>query len=145
MTKIKRVFVDTAPVIYYTQKDKNFLKQTEDAFNYLCITLKCQLVFSDITLAESCVYPFRENNTDWAQNLDNFIKKSNLEFIHTTQEIAFKSALIRAKFKSFQPLDSIQLATAVIGNCDLFFTNDKRLKKFDEINCVTLDDFVFED
>lgn len=145
MTKINRVFVDTAPVIYYTQKDKNFFNKTEDAFNYLRINLKCQLVFSDITLAEACVYPFRENNPEWAKNLENFIRESKLEFIHTTNEIALKSALIRAKFKSFQPLDSIQLATAVIGNCDLFFTNDKRLKKFDEINCVTLDDFVFED
>lgn len=144
MFENNRVFLDTAPIIYYTQKDKNFYEKTTDVFKFFR-KQNCRLIFSDITLAEACVYPFRENNTEWAKNLDEFIKKSNLEFIHTSKEIALKSALIRAKFKSFQSLDSIQLATAVIGNCDLFFTNDKRLKKFDEINCVTLDDFVFED
>ena len=142
MMKVERVFIDTAPVIYYTQKDKNFYKKTVDILKNF---QHCQLVFSDITLAESCVYPCRENNFEWLNNLDNFIKKFTVEFIHTSNEIAIKSALIRAKFRSFHPFDSIQLATAVIGDCDLFFTNDKRLKKFDEINCVTLDDFVFED
>ena len=145
MKKNKRVFVDTAPVIYCIQQTENFYKDAKRVFNHLTVEQNCQLVFSDITLAEACVYPCRENNFEWLKNLDDFIKKSKVEFIHTSNEIAIKSALIRAKFRSFHPFDSIQLATAVIGDCDLFFTNDKRLKKFDEINCVTLDDFVFED
>lgn len=145
MTKIKRVFIDTAPVIYHTQKDKNFFDQSKRIFDYLKDAQKCKFIFSDITLAEACVYPFKENNSDWIKNLAEFVEEFAVEYIHTSTEIAIKSALIRAKFKSFHPFDSIQLATAVIGNCDLFFTNNKRLKKFDEINCVTLDDFVFED
>lgn len=81
-----RVFADTASVIYYTQKDKNFYEKTADIFKLFC-KQNFQLVFSDITLAKACVYQFKEN--EWAKNLEkNFIRKSKLEFIHTSKEIA---------------------------------------------------------
>ena len=47
--------------------------------------------------------------------------------------------LIRAEYKFFKSMDALQLATACINKCDLFLTNDKQLKQFKEIKCVTVD------
>ncbi len=37
-------------------------------------------------------------------------------------------------------MDALQLAAACLSKCDLFLTNDKQLKQFKDINCVTVDE-----
>ena len=63
-----------------------------------------------------------------------------MEIAEVDQEIAKKAAQIRAQYKSFKAMDALQLATACVTGCDLFLTNDKQLKQFAEIKCVTVDD-----
>ena len=55
--------------------------------------------------------------------------------------IAKKAAQIRARFKDFKAMDCLQLATACLQQCDLFLTNDKQLRQFDELKCMVIDDF----
>ncbi len=35
-------------------------------------------------------------------------------------------------------MDALQLAAASLAGCDLFLTNDKQLKQFGEIKCITV-------
>ena len=49
--------------------------------------------------------------------------------------------MIRAQYKHFKAMDSLQLATAIESGCDLFLTNDNQLKQFSEIKCVTVEDW----
>ena len=44
--------------------------------------------------------------------------------------------------KFFKTMDALQLSTACISGCDLFLTNDKQLKQFKEITCITVDELV---
>lgn len=37
-------------------------------------------------------------------------------------------------------MDALQLSTACLTGCDLFLTNDKQLRQFTEIKCITIDD-----
>lgn len=37
-------------------------------------------------------------------------------------------------------MDALQLAVACQSKCDLFLTNDKQLKQFKEITCITVDE-----
>ena len=69
----------------------------------------------------------------------------NVEIIHTSEKIARKTSQIRAKYRSFETPDAFNLATAVLSDCDIFLTNDKRLKKFDEVQCLLVEDFKFEE
>ena len=69
----------------------------------------------------------------------------NVKILYTSEEIARKTSKIRAEYKSFETPDAFNLATAVISGCDIFLTNDKRLKKFDEVKCVMVDEFNFGD
>ena len=63
-----------------------------------------------------------------------------MEMIEISQEIANKASQIRAEYKGFKAMDAIQLATACIMGCDLFLTNDKQLRQFKEIKCITVDE-----
>ncbi len=40
-------------------------------------------------------------------------------------------------------MDSLQLAVAVLHDCDLFLTNDKQLKQFKEMSCITVEEWDF--
>lgn len=37
-------------------------------------------------------------------------------------------------------MDALQLAVACFAECDLFLTNDKQLRQFEEVNCITVDE-----
>lgn len=39
-------------------------------------------------------------------------------------------------------MDALQLAVACITGCDLFLTNDKQLKQFADIKCITVEELV---
>lgn len=143
MSQSKHVFLDTTPIIYYIQQNEIYFRTVEKIFYFLAEN-KVDFIASDITTAESLIHAYRYKKTDWLNNFDGLMKIFDVEILHTTEEISRKAAQISAKF-NFELPDSIQLATAVISGCDIFLTNDKRLKKFDEVKCLLVDDFKFGD
>ena len=64
----------------------------------------------------------------------------DIEVKSINKAIAEKAAQIRAEYKFFKTMDALQLATACIAGCDLFLTNDKQLKQFMEIRCLTVEE-----
>ena len=54
--------------------------------------------------------------------------------------IAEKGAKIRGRYKNFKAMGALQIAAAVAGGCDMFFTNDKQLRQEKELPCMTIDD-----
>ena len=73
MTEFKRVFVDTAPIIYYLENSSLYMDSIKKFF------IKC----------------IEEN---------------------------------------------IQIASAIVSGCDMFFTNDKQLRQEKELPCMTMED-----
>lgn len=137
MKDSKKIFFDTAPIIYYLQESDlyfntmiSFLRQNRDG----------DYVISAITATEYLTYPIRENDEKLINDFYSFIDDMEVEIKEIDMRIAVKAAQIRAEYKFFKPLDSLQLATACITGCDIFLTNDKQLKQFKEIKCVTMAD-----
>ena len=64
----------------------------------------------------------------------------DIHVVNIDVRIAEKVAQIRAKYKFFKKMDALQLSTACIMDCDLFLTNDKQLRQFKEIKCITVDE-----
>lgn len=64
----------------------------------------------------------------------------DIEVKSIDKTIAEKAARIRAEYKYFKTMDSLQLATACLTGCNLFLTNDKQLKQFKEIECITVEE-----
>ena len=139
MTEFKRVFVDTAPIIYYLENSSLYVDLIKRFFTK-CIEDNIQIVTSTITVEEYLVFPYSSGKMNFADNFKNFIEYMNIEVVDIDSNIAEQGAKIRGQYKSFKAMDVLQLATAIVCGCDMFFTNDKQLRQEKELPCMTMDD-----
>ena len=137
MKDIKKIFFDTAPIIYYLQESDLYFNTM---LSFLSKNDNCDYVTSTVTATEYLTYPFRNNDEKLINDFYSFINDMEVEIKDIDMRVAVKAAQIRAEYKFFKPLDSLQLATACISGCDIFLTNDKQLRQFKEIKCVTVDE-----
>lgn len=144
MHNFKKIFLDATPIIYFIQHNEIHFEKTAKIFSFFS-EADLKIISSDIVTAESCVHAYRNNDVEVLNNFAGLMELLNVKILHTSEEIARKTSKIRAEYKSFETPDAFNLATAVISGCDIFLTNDKRLKKFDEVKCVMVDEFNFGD
>ena len=137
MIDCKRVFLDTSPIVYYLEKNemyysnmKRFWKEYED----------CEYITSAITITEYLTYPYQQSDLILINAFKAFMDGMDIEIKDIDKKIAEKAAKIRAEYKAFKTMDALQLATACLSKCNLFLTNDKQLKQFKEIRCITVDE-----
>lgn len=142
MTDYKKVFVDTAPFIYFIEKDVNNPQYHDKVKNFFMggYENNKEFVTSVITMEEYFVFPYRNNNHSYIDMFNRLVATTNMEITEISQEIAKKAAQIRAEYKGFKGMDALQLAVAYFEGCDLFLTNDKQLRQFKDIKCVTVDE-----
>ncbi len=132
----KRVFIDTAPIIYYIENHHKYRSLLDNLFE-LNAQGKIMFVTSSLTLMEVLVQPLRMQKPAIA---DKYLKiltsTSTLEIVDLTVKISKKAAELRAKY-NFKTPDAIQLATALVQQCHFFLTNDDQLK-IDEIKSIVI-------
>ena len=100
----------------------------------------CDFFTSAITVTEYLTYPYREKNYTLIDSFYSFVKDMDIMVKDIDAKIAEKAAQIRAEYNAFKTMDSLQLAVAYDMGCDLFLTNDKQLRQFKEITCITMDE-----
>ncbi len=142
MIDFKRAFVDTAPFIYFIEKDGNNSQYYEKVKNFFKdgYDHDKRFVTSVITMEEYFVFPYRNKDYSFIDMFKRLIATTDMEVMEINQEIAQKAAQIRAEYKGFKAMDALQLSVACLSKCDLFLTNDKQLKQFKNIKCITVDE-----
>lgn len=142
MTDYRKAFVDTAPFIYFIEKNVNNPQYYDKVKNFFRngYDKNKKFVTSVITIEEYFVFPYRNNNYSLIAMFQRLVAMTDMEIVEINQEIAKKAAQIRAEYKNFKAMDALQLATACVMGCDLFLTNDKQLRQFKEIKCITVDE-----
>ena len=98
------------------------------------------MVTSVITVEEYKVFPYRTGKHEYIASFERLLDALDIDVVSINKVIAEKAALIRAEYKAFKAMDALQLATARITACDLFLTNDKQLRQFEEIKCITVEE-----
>lgn len=140
MTEYKRVFIDTAPFIYYLEQNPHYFEKAKEFF-LDCYENEIEIVTSTITIEEYFVYPYRSGRIELINNFEEFISSLGIRVINIDKRIANQAAMIRAEFKDFKSMDALQIATAIESHCDLFLTNDKQLRQEKKVRCITLDEW----
>lgn len=145
MTGYRKVFVDTAPFIYYIEGSIGNPEYSSKAKKFFkgCHELDIELGTSVITIEEYKVFPYRNNRHELIESFERLIGVLNIGFVNIDKIVADRAAQIRAVYKGFKGMDSLQLAAACLKRCDLFLTNDKQLKQFEGIKCITMDDIEY--
>ena len=124
---VKRLFLDTAPLIYYVEENRRYLALVDVIFERI---FEEQLIgiTSPISLAECLARPYRLGQTQLQQDYFNLITATNLVFTLIDQNMARQAAEFRSRYNLELP-DAFQIAVALSTNCQAFLTNDAKLRR----------------
>lgn len=70
------------------------------------------------------------------------MKRIDVEIENIDQKVATKAYQLRAKYTFLKGMDAIQVASAVHTDCEIFVTNDKKLKTIEEISILLLGEYA---
>ena len=141
MTAYKKVFLDTAPLIYFLEDDPYLGLKTKAILMQL-LRADATIASSVISCMEYLVLPYRDNDDEAINAFWEFVNECQLILYTIDSSIASYAANIRAIHRHFKPMDSLQLAAAYVHECDVFITNDKQLRQFEDINVVTVEEWT---
>ena len=136
-----RICIDTAPFIYFIEKDPKYLDILRPIFAEIDAG-KIDALTSTITLLEVLVLPFKTKNESLAEKYREILLYAEglttFEIFHEVSELSSK---LRAQYAIRTP-DAIQIAVGIIYGADTFLTNDSDLKKVKDIRVVIFEDFL---
>lgn len=139
LQSVTRLFLDTAPIIYYVEKNPHYLARVEVVFDHLD-NGSLTAVTSPVTLAECLVTPYRLGLAQLQRDFfDLIVYGSNTIFFPIDHEQARQAAELRARY-NLTLSDSLQIAAAQAAGCEAFLTNDTLLKRVAELRVLVLDE-----
>ena len=134
------MFLDTTPLINFLDSDVHFGNKTKNILEEI-LSFEKTIVSSVITCSEYLVYPYRTDNQEKIDVFFEFTDTCGIDLLSISVDIAKAAARIRADYPCFKAMDSLQLAVAIDAGCDVFLTNDKQLRQFRELRCVTVEEW----
>ena len=141
MTDCRKIFFDTAPLIYLLDKDATWGQVMRETVTHF-IEKDIMMVSSVVTCMEYLVHPYRDGNQEKIDAFWELLDACSLNICPITRETAALAAKLRSQYGSLKGMDALQLSISCIENCDVFLTNDKRLCQCKEAHCILIDDFV---
>jgi predicted nucleic acid-binding protein len=130
---------DTAPLIYFVERNPTYLDvmrtiiQRVDAGRLAGYS-------SVVTLTEVLTQPKRFGNKEIENEYRSLLLRSrNFVLIGINSVIAESAAELRARHQLRTP-DALQIAAALEVGCQGFLTNDRLLKRVDELRVLLLDE-----
>jgi predicted nucleic acid-binding protein len=137
---VTRLFLDTAPVIYYIERNPQYFALASVVFDHIVNGTPIG-VASPVTLAECLVLPYQLGQTELQQDFIELLTESDtIEFVEIDQTLALQAAQIRARYNLQLP-DAFQIAVALAAGCEAFLTNDVIFRRVTELQVLVLDDF----
>jgi predicted nucleic acid-binding protein len=134
---VRRLFLDTAPVIYYVEGNAEYSSRLEPVFESLD-TNTVQAVTSPITLSECLIVPNRLGDVLLQQLFVRQIVERSL-FVPIDQPVAHTAASLRSEY-NLNLLDAFQFAVALASRCDALLTNDRALRRVTTLRVIVLDE-----
>lgn len=142
--KIKTIFLDTVPVIYFIEAHPQFgplVRQVIELMN----ENRIQAVTSVLTLSEVLPKPVETGNDELAEKFKTYLKNgSNLTLLPITEIIGESAGVLRGKYPNLKTVDALQIATALDAESDAFLTNDRKLSGIKEIKIIVLKDYLVD-
>jgi predicted nucleic acid-binding protein len=123
----KRVYFDTNIFIYVLEGFAEAESQLHEIRTAL-LTGGCEVFTSELTLCELLVPHFRSNNLEMIKQYRGFLEKSGaVTLIETSRETYLRASDYRGQFGLKTP-DAIHVASAAGAHCEVFVTNDAKLR-----------------
>jgi len=135
------VFFDTAPFIYYFEKNPTYFEVVAGLIEdlYRC---DAQAITTIITYIELTTQPARCGDKNLVRKYRDYLSYSeHLTLFPLDMQIADQAVMLRAQY-GFKTPDAIQLGTALACGADYVITNDKQWRRCPDIAIVLLDELL---
>ncbi|MDF5723561.1 MAG: PIN domain-containing protein [Rhizonema sp. PD37] len=139
LTGVSSLFLDTAPVIYFVERNPRFVDFVDPIFERLEADITP--VASPITLSECLVGALRLELVDLEQAFVDVLLNNEVVFVKIEAAIARAAARIRVRYNLQLP-DALQIASALTAGCEAFLTNDEALKRVTELRILVVSELV---
>lgn len=141
LSAFEHVAFDSAPLIYFIEKNLTYLPLMKAIFRQLD---KGDFLghTSALTLTELLSMP-KKHRLRQVENeyYDLLLFSRNFRTHAITIDTALQAADLRARYNLRTP-DAIHVASALTAGCDALLTNDRQLKRIEEITILVLDDLI---
>lgn len=139
LPNVSRLFLDTAPVVYYVEHNPIYFDTVRLIFNQI-ETGVLTAVTSPITLAECLIHPYRLGLRKLQQDFFDVITRADHTIFQLIDaEVGQQAAILRANY-NLTLTDALQVAAALATTCDAFLTNDLALQRVSELQIIVLSD-----
>ncbi|GAB4292739.1 MAG: hypothetical protein Fur0025_28590 [Oscillatoriaceae cyanobacterium] len=135
LSGVSLLFLDTAPVIYFVERNPSFVDRVDPIFDRLESGITP--VVGAVTAAECLVGALKMGLTDLEQVYMAIFTRDDVLFVENTLTIAREAARVRVRY-NLQLSDALQVATALVAGCEAFLTNDVQLKRITELKILVV-------
>ncbi|HET6569120.1 MAG TPA: type II toxin-antitoxin system VapC family toxin [Rhodothermales bacterium] len=133
----RRTYLDANVLIYSFEGPPNVAGELQRLFGAVAQG-HLNVVTSELALAEMLVKPLREQKSQQADRyLTTLQPRPHFDVHPVTRAILVEAARLRAASKLKLP-DAIHAATAQFTGCEVFLTNDQRIKSLPDIEVIQL-------
>jgi predicted nucleic acid-binding protein len=123
----KSVYLDTNVIVYAVEGFDEHQAFLEALFRMLDAG-EATATTSELTLAEVLVKPFKAGRHDIIELYEDLLQSAaSVSVLPVDRQILINAARFRIDLRIKLP-DAIHVATAVAGGCDIFLTNDRRIR-----------------
>jgi predicted nucleic acid-binding protein len=123
-----RLYLDSATTIYAVEQVAPYAAVVDARLADPDLVI----VTSELTRLECRVKPLRDGNSELLEDFDDYFEDVIEIIVPLSREVVDAATGIRARY-GFKVPDAVHLAAAVQSRCEVFLTNDHRLRRFAEI------------
>ena len=140
---ITSVLLDTSVLIYYLEGIEPYNLLAKEIFQDI-VDENIRGFLSVISVTESVAKPLGTDQVIDIEDFKQFLASLPIQVLEINYEIAERAGKLRSQYPSIPTPDALIVATALENDCDVFVTNDKRLKKLEVfgLTIIVLNDFV---
>jgi predicted nucleic acid-binding protein len=136
---VTRLGLDTSPAIYYIEAHPQYDALVSRVFD-LIADGEPEASTSVVTLTEALTRPLTLRDISLQQAYrDLLLRNPQIRTLAIGATAAELAAALRARYTLRTP-DAFQLAVAIEDGCQVFLTNDARLRRVTELSVLVLDD-----
>jgi predicted nucleic acid-binding protein len=135
------VFTDANAVIYTVRRHPVYYPLLKPFWDTLEASGE-EAVGSELLIVETLVTPLRTGDAALLTAFEKALFESYLRLLPVTQEVLREASRLRAIIPGLRTPDAIHAATALLGGCTLFLTNDTGFRRISGLPVVLLDDVL---
>ena len=140
---VPSVFLDTSVLIYYLEGIEPYNLLAKEIFQDV-VDENIRGFLSVISITEFVAKPLVTEHAIDIEDFKQFLESLPIQVLEINYETAERAGKLRSQYPSVPTPDALIVATALENDCDIFVTNDKRLKKLEVygVTVIVLKDFI---